>query len=62
MSNHDKIDELIEAGEKPWVDMRKAIYNNYAQLFAEFLMGDLSKPVETPEWYKEKHNESNETD
>lgn len=59
MSNHDKIDELIEAGEKPWADMRKAIYNDIARAFAEILMGDLSKSVEEPEWYRKEHeNES----
>lgn len=55
MSNHDKIAEAVEIGEKPWVDMRKDVYNTIAQMFAEILMGDLSKPVEEPEWYRKEH-------
>lgn len=61
MSNHDKIDELIEAGSKPWAEMRESIYYGIAQMFAELLMGDISKPIETPEWYKKEH-ENDRTD
>lgn len=61
MNNHDKIDELIEAGSEPWVEMRESIYNDLSQMFAELLMGDISKPIETPEWYKKEH-ENDRTD
>ena len=61
MSNHDKIDELFAMADPIWDDMRKDIYSGFAQMFAELLMGDLSQPIETPEWYKKEH-ENDRTD
>ena len=57
MSNTDKIEEAFEWGKEPWEKMREDIYNGFAQMFAEFLMGDISKPIEVPEWYEVKEKE-----
>lgn len=37
MSNHDKIDELLEVGAKVWKDMIDDIISGYTQIIVEVL-------------------------
>lgn len=37
MSNHDKIDELVELGAKVWKDMIEDIISGYTQIISDVL-------------------------
>lgn len=37
MSNHDKIDELVELGSRVWKDMIEDIISGYTQIIVEAL-------------------------